>query len=61
MHPDYRKGLLSLQAMLDQLIADVENLTASECDDDSLLGATKALGDLTATRAEVEGQLRAGD
>jgi hypothetical protein len=59
MHPDYRKGLLQLQAKLDQLIADVEDLTASECDDDTLLGATKALGELRATREEVEGKLRA--
>jgi hypothetical protein len=59
MHPDYRKGLLKLQAKLDQLIADVEDLTASESDDETLQGASNALSELKATRAEVEGKLRA--
>jgi hypothetical protein len=54
MHPDYRKGLLKLQAKLDQLIADVEDLTAAECDDDTLQDASKALGELKATRADVQ-------
>jgi hypothetical protein len=33
---------------LDQLLADVEDITASECDDQTLQDASKALGELKA-------------
>jgi hypothetical protein len=56
MHLDFRRGLLQLQTKLDQLIADVEDLTGAECVDDTLQGATKAMAELRETRAEIEGK-----
>jgi hypothetical protein len=49
MHPDYGKGLLRLQADLDQQKAEAESPVVS---------ANEALRDLERTRAEVEGKLR---
>jgi hypothetical protein len=59
MEDDYRVGLLALREKLDRLIADVEDLIRSDCDDDALQVATVALGELREAREAIEGKLRA--
>ena len=56
---DYRKGLLKLQAKLDQEIAEAEALTVAPGDDDTLQRASRAMAELRAARQDVEVKLRA--
>jgi hypothetical protein len=60
MHPDYRKGLLRLQADLDQQKAEAESpVVSANMPVPEWVRDNEALRDLARTRAEVEGKLRA--
>jgi hypothetical protein len=54
MNPEYRKKLLALQAHVDQLIAEAEELLAGQLNDDEVLSVSKQLKELRGMLAEVE-------
>jgi hypothetical protein len=58
-HLDRRRVLLAELAALDQQIADIEALTASECDDTTLKRASELLADAREIRRNVEARLSA--